>query len=61
MRKKIILPFTTKLKGGSKKSFKLLNNKQINKSLINYIKEYFLVNTSEKSNKVNYIKGSESK
>lgn len=68
MRKNIKLPFTNKLKGGSKDSFKILNNEQINTkiktnpSLINYIKKF--ISQPEKNsdlNKVNYIKASDTK
>jgi len=68
MRKNINLPFTNKLKGGNKKSFKILNNEQINikikknPSLINYIKKFILQSDNKPDlNKVNYIKASDTK
>ena len=41
MKKSIKLPFTNILKGGDKKSFKILNNEQLNSKagILNYIKK----------------------
>ena len=61
MKKKINLPFTVNMKGGNKQSFKILNSKQLNASVINYIKSFIISNNSNKSNKINYIKASETK
>lgn len=62
------LPFTINLKGGSKKSFKILNDEQINNkmkkspTLLNFIKKMIdMNNNSNKSNKIKYVKGSETK
>jgi hypothetical protein len=62
MKKNIILPFT--LKGGNKKSFKILDEKDLNTKshknkpgLLNVIKKMIFQNNS--SNNISYIKASE--
>ena len=63
MKKSVKLPFSNELKGGSKASFKILNNEQINKKiknnvgLLNYIQKMISSN-SNNSNKVEYVKAS---
>ena len=68
MKKNIKLPFTNELKGGNKKSFKILNEEQIvtklkkNSSMLNIIKKFIhLNNNNNNSNKINYVKGSDTK
>ena len=71
MKKNINLPFTNELKGGSKKSFKILNETQLNNKLkkdttiLNVLKKFIdfsnTNNISKTSNKLNYIKASETK
>jgi hypothetical protein len=67
MKKNIKLPFTNELKGGNKKSFKILNEEQIvNKlkkdvSMLNIIKKFINLNNSNNSNKINYVKASNTK
>jgi len=67
MKKNIKLPFTNELKGGNKKSFKILNEEQIvNKlkkdvSMLNIIKKFIHINNTNNSNKINYVKGSDTK
>lgn len=56
MKKNIKLPFTITMTGGNKESFKILNNKQINKTIhkkikndtniLSLIKKMFIKNTS---------------
>ena len=69
MPKKINIPFTNKISGGAKNTFRLLNDKQLN---INYkistlsllkVLEYLVNNKKEKKsdNKINFEKGSNSK
>ena len=74
---KLNLPFTvSNLKGGYKKSFKILSENEINKkvsknksSIFNMVKQFFLgtnnsVNSSNKANKkdrINYVKGTSTK
>jgi ribosomal protein L17 len=68
---KLNLPFTNDLKGGSKKSFKILNEEQINKkvkksqSLLNFVKKMIHMNNSNNiennSNKINFVKASNTK
>ena len=65
---KLILPFTNDLKGGSKKSFKILNEEQINKkvkksqSLLNFVKKMIYINNAQNnSNKLNFVKASNTK
>jgi hypothetical protein len=73
---KLNLPFTvSNLKGGSKKSFKILSENEINKkvsknktSIFNMVKQFFLghnssINSSKtnKKNKINYIKATSTK
>jgi len=64
MKKSVKLPFSNELKGGSKSSFKILNNEQINKKiknnvgLLNYIQKMISSNNSNNSNKVEYVKAS---
>ena len=70
---KLNLPFiVSNLKGGSKKSFKILSENEINKkvsknksSIFNMVKQFFLGhNSSEnssKANKINYVKGTSTK
>ena len=68
MKKNIKLPFTNELKGGNKKSFKILNEEQlVNKlkkdvSMLNIIKKFIHINnTNNNSNKINYVKASDTK
>jgi len=68
MKKNIKLPFTNELKGGDKKSFKILNDEQIvNKlkkdvSMLNIIKKFISINnTNNNSNKINYVRASDTK
>ena len=68
MKKNIKLPFTDELKGGNKKSFKILNEEQlVNKlkkdvSMLNIIKKFININnTNNNSNKINYVKASNTK
>lgn len=69
--RKLKLPFTTDLKGGSKKSFKILSENEINKNIVkkklsvfNIVKKFFINNNIIKNSiemhkdKMNYIKGS---
>jgi hypothetical protein len=66
MKKSVKLPFSNELKGGSKSSFKILNNEQINKKiktnigLLNYIQKIISYNSnnSNNSNKIEYVKAS---
>jgi len=64
MNNKINLPFTNKLKGGNKDSFKILNEKEIDNKIrkVNigtFIKKMIFENNLE--NKINYVKGSDTK
>lgn len=64
MDNKIILPFTIK-SGGNKKSFKILNEKEINKkikktNIVNFVKK-MIFNEQNKENKVKFIKASDTK
>jgi hypothetical protein len=73
MKKHIKLPFTCELKGGNKKSFKILNEEQLAKNakkdvtILNVIKKFITFNNNNNNNnnnnltKVNYIKGSDTK
>ena len=70
MKNKLVLPFTNEQKGGSKKTFKLLNDSEINKkikknpSLMNFIKKVLFKNEQNKNNsenKINYVKASTTK
>ncbi len=70
MDKTIKLPFTNELKGGNKKSFKILNESQLNNKLkknttiLNVIKKFIDFNNSKNtdtSNKITYIKASKTK
>lgn len=68
MKKGIKLPFSSDLKGGSKSSFKILNETDLNlsvknntSSILNTVKKMIYQNTSENSNKINYMKASDSK
>jgi hypothetical protein len=68
MKKGINLPFTTDLKGGSKSSFKILNDEGLNlsvknntNSILNTVRKMIYKNSSENSNKINYIKASSTK
>ena len=59
------LPFTNQ-KGGNKKSFKILNEKDIsnnlkNTNIINYVKKMIFSSNMLNNNKINYIKGSNTK
>ena len=67
MKKKmeLNLPFTTQ-KGGDKRSFKILNEKDIsnnlkNTNIINYVKKMIFSSNMLNNNKINYIKGSNTK
>ena len=61
----INLPFT--IKGGNKKSFKLLSEKEISnktkksKSILNIVKQMLGTNYNNSNVKINYIKGSTTK
>lgn len=65
-KKSINLPFTNNIKGGSNKSFKILNEEEINSnikknpSFMNFIKKMIQINNSNSNSKsnVNYIKAS---
>ena len=65
--KKMNLPFTSDLKGGNKKSFKILNDKEMekdigkNESIINFLKKIIVANKNNNENKVNYVKASTTK
>lgn len=68
MKNRIILPFTSDLKGGNKSSFKILDEIGINLSvknntsgILNTVKKMIYQSTSENSNKINYLKASETK
>ena len=70
MKNKLVLPFTNEQKGGSKKTFKLLNDSEINKkmtknqSLMNFVKKLLFKNEQNKNNsenKINYVKASTTK
>ena len=68
MKKGIKLPFTTDLKRGGGSSFKILNESGLNlsvknntSSILNTVKKMIYQNTSENSNKINYIKASDTK
>lgn len=68
MKKTLKLPFTIDLKGGNKKSFKLLSEGGINKkmkkntSILNFIKQLVHINSTKNNkntdNKINYVKAS---
>ena len=59
MKKNIKLPFTDELKGGNKKSFKILNEEQlVNKlkkdvSMLNIIKKFIHINNTNKVRSTN--------
>jgi 3-deoxy-D-arabino-heptulosonate 7-phosphate (DAHP) synthase class II len=71
MNNNIKIPFTNELKGGNKKSFKILDDKQLvknvknNTSILNMIKKFIDINNTSLSmnntNKINYIKASDTK
>ena len=70
MKNKLVLPFTNEQKGGSKKTFKLLNDSEINKkitknpSLMNFVKKILFKNEQNKNNSennINYVKASTTK
>ena len=70
MKNKLVLPFTNEQNGGSKKTFKLLNDNEINKkitknpSLMNFVKKLLFKNEQNKNNsekKINYVKASTTK
>ena len=68
MKKNIKLPFTNELKGGNKKSFKILNEEQVvdklkkDVSMLNIIKKFIHINnTNNNSNKINYVRASDTK
>ena len=65
---KLTLPFTNDMKGGSRKSFKILNEEKLNKrikkseGLLNFVKKMVYMNNSQNnSNKVNFVKASTTK
>ena len=65
--KKIQIPFTNK-KAGNNKTFKIMDNKEINKSLFTFIKKLLSTNTNKNKNhtnkdtvKIDFIKGSTTK
>ena len=63
MKRNIKLPFTITMSGGNKESFKILNNKQINESIhekiknddniLSLIKKMFIKNTSNSKKSLN--------
>lgn len=70
MNNKINLPFTNKLKGGNKDSFKILNEKEIDNKIRkvnigNFIKKMIFTNSGKNKinleKKINYVKGSDTK
>jgi hypothetical protein len=72
MNNRIKIPFTNELKGGNKKSFKILDEEHLikkvnNKSsdILNMIKKFIDINNTSNSiynsNKINYIKASDTK
>jgi hypothetical protein len=68
MKKNIKLPFTNELKGGNKKSFKILNEEQLknklkkNPTILNVIKKFiYLNNQNNNSESIIYIKASDTK
>jgi len=69
MKKNIKLPFTNELKGGNKKSFKIMNEEQLVKNvkkdetILNYLKKFITFNNNNNNNntKINYMKGSDTK
>jgi len=68
MKSKLVLPFTNEQIAGSKKTFKLLNNDEINNkvtknpNLMNFVKKLLFNNNKNNSeNKINYIKASTTK
>jgi hypothetical protein len=68
MKKSINLPFTNELKGGNKKSFKIMNDEQLvnrskkNISILNIIKKFVHIdNNLNNSNKINYVNASNTK
>jgi hypothetical protein len=66
MKKSINLPFTTDIKGGNNKSFKILNEEQVinnikNKSIFNFLKKMLYSNQNNNTNKINYVKASSTK
>ena len=66
MKKSINLPFTSDIKGGNNKSFKILNEEQVinnikNKSIFNFLKKMLYANQNNNTNKINYVKASSAK
>ena len=68
MKKNMFLPFTVDMKGGNNKSFKILNDTQINAKLkkkstiLNFIKSMITQNSNNaNNNKLEYVKASETK
>ena len=63
MLKKLNLPFTNEKKKGGK-AFKILNEDQLNykkKDILDIIKNMVKANSINTTNKINYIKGSNTK
>ena len=66
MKKNIKLPFTIQ-NGGSKKTYKLLNENELNNkikstNIVNFVKKMIFTNSKNNNvNKVKYIKGSNTK
>jgi hypothetical protein len=64
-KKSINLPFINNIKGGNNKSFKILNEEEINSnikknpSFMNFIKKMIQINNSNSKSNVNYIKASD--
>ena len=71
IKKSINLPFTNNIKGGSNKSFKILNEEEINSNIkrnptfMNFLKKMIEINNSNKNSnknsKINYVKASDTK
>lgn len=66
-KKSLNLPFTNNIKGGSNKSFKILNEEEINSNIkknptfMNFIKKMIEINNSNKKTNVNFVKASSTK
>lgn len=63
MKRNIALPFTNK-SGGNNNSFQILNENEINikkTTIVNFVKKMIFPNNLNNSNKINYIKASDTK
>jgi hypothetical protein len=66
-KKSLNLPFTNNIKGGSNKSFKILNEEEINSNIkknptfMNFIKKMIEINNSNKKTNINFVKASSTK